>query len=259
MDKNNFRKSRFPKSRNLISDVMWLSKKKSLIHGLCEIDITGTRAYLKNYNSGSTPKVSLLSYMLFCYAKSLSKFESFNSFKKGMSVYTYEDVDISVIVERELNGEKYPMNYIIRNCNNKTIEEINSELITAKNTPLGEIMFNKKIRLFASLPAFVRRAIISYVARSPNLARQYFGTTGVTSVHTVSKGQFWGMPVSPASMTMTIGSIYKKYAPGNNGIEENDFLCVTMSAEHELNDGVNGIRLFNYMKDLVESGYGLKR
>lgn len=257
MDKN-YRKSKFPKSRNLISDVMWLSKKKSLIHGLCEIDITGTRTFLKNYNTGNSQRVSLLSYMLYCYAKALTKFESFNSLKKGKRVFTYNDVDVSVIIERELDGEKYPMNYIIRKCDKKSLEEINGELITAKNTPMGKVMYDKNIRMFASLPAFIRRSIMSYISGNPKLARQYFGTTGVTSVHTVSKGQFWGMPVSPASMTMTIGSIYKKYAPGKNGFKEKDMLCVTMSAEHELNDGVNGIRMFNYMKDLIEAGYGLK-
>ena len=258
MDNNGFRKTRFPKSRNLISDVMWLSKKKSLIHGLCEINITKTRDLLKDYNFGRNPRVSLLSYMIFCYAKALKKFDGFNSLKKGKNVYTYNDVDVSVIVERELDGEKYPMNYIIRNSDKKSLDDINSELVTAKNTPLGEIMYDRKIRLFASLPGFIRRAILGYISRNPKLAQQYFGTTGVTSLHSVVKGQFWGMPVSPAAMTMTIGSINKKYTPVAGRMEENDFLCVTMSAEHELNDGVNGIRLFNYMKDLVENGYGLR-
>ena len=259
MTNRGFTKNRFPKSRNLISDVMWLSKKKSLIHGLCEIDITETRQYLKEYNSGRNPRVSLLSYLIYCYAIALKKFDGFNTLKKGRSVYTYEDVDVSVIVERELDGIKYPMNYIIRNCDRKTIDDINSELNTAKETPLGEVMYDKKIRLFTSLPSFVRRAILGYISRSPKLAKQYFGTTGVTSLHTVVKGQFWGMPVSPATMTMTIGSIHKKYSRINGEIKENDFLCVTMSAEHELNDGVNGVRLFNYMKGLVETGYGLKQ
>ena len=258
MDSRGYKKSRFPSSRNLISDVMWLSKKKSLIHGLCEIDITETRKQLKEYNTGKNPRVSILSYLIYCYAKALKKFNEFNALKKRSSVYTYEDVDVSVIVERELDGKKYPMNYIIRKCDAKTVDEINSELITAKETPMGEVMYDKKIRLFASLPAFIRRAIMGYISRSPKLAKQYFGTTGVTSLHTVVKGQFWGMPVSPATMTMTIGSIHKKYTQIDGDFVENDFLCVTMSAEHELNDGVNGVRLFNYMKDLVESGYGLK-
>lgn len=258
MSSREFTKGRFPASRNLISDVMWLSKKKSLIHGLCEINITGTRAYLKQYNSGRNPRISLLSYLIFCYANALSKYREFNTLKKGRSVYTYDDIDVSVIIERELDGNKYPMNYIIRRCDKKTPDEINSELITAKETPLGEVMYDKKIRFFASLPAFIRRAIMRYISRSPKLAREYFGTTGVTSLHTVIKDQFWGMPVSPATMTMTLGSIHKKYTKVKEGIAEHDFLCVTMSAEHELNDGVNGVRMFNYMKGLIESGYGLK-
>ena len=258
MKSNNYSVTKFPKSRNLITDVMWLSKKKSLIHGLCEVNISGTREYLKKYNDNKNPRVSLLSYLIYCYANSMKEFKSFNSMKKGNKIITYSAVDVSVIVERELDGEKYPMNYIIRNCDTKSPAEVNQELINAKNTPLGEIMYDKKISFFASLPAFVRRAILKYISRSPKHSRKYFGTTGVTSLHTVIKGQFWGMPVSPASMTMTIGSIHKKYTRINGKVEQDDFLCITMSAEHELNDGVNGIRMFNYMKDLIESGYGLK-
>lgn len=256
---DNFTKKSFPRSRNLISDVMWLSRKKSMIHGLCEADISGTRQYLKAYNSGKDQRVSLLSYLLYCYSRSIVKFNNFNTIKKGSKVITYKDVDVSVIIERELDGVKYPMNYIIRNCNKLSLEDINDELTKAKSTPLGEIMYDKKITLFASLPAFIRRMILSYISKSPRLSRQYFGTTGVTSTHTVIKGQFWGMPSSPATIAMTVGSIYRKVVKEKGQFVEREFICLTFSADHELNDGADGIRLFNYFKDLLESGYGLTK
>ncbi len=255
---DNFTKKSFPKSRNLISDVMWLSRKKSMIHGLCEVDISITRDILKNYNSGKDQKVSLLSYILYCYSRSVEKFDNFNTIKKGRKIITYNDVDVSVIIERELDGKKFPMNYIIRNCNKLLPEEINNELTKAKSTPVGEIMYDKKINFFASLPAFIRRMTLTFISTSPRLSRQYFGTTGVTSTHTVIKGQFWGMPSSPATMAMTIGSIYRKVVKINDGLTEREFICLTFSADHELNDGADGIRLFNHFKEMLESGYGLK-
>lgn len=229
-----------------------------MIHGLCEADISITRDILKNYNSGKDKKVSLLSYILYCYARSIEKFDNFNTIKKGGKIITYNDIDVSVIIERELDGKKYPMNYIIRHCNKLSPVEINNELIKAKSTPVGEIMYDRKINFFASLPSFIRRIILSYISSSPRLSRQYFGTTGVTSTHTVIKGQFWGMPSSPATMAMTIGSIYRKVIKEKGEFIEREFICLTFSADHELNDGADGIRLFNHFKEMFESGYGLK-
>ena len=241
---------KFSAVRNLISDVMWLSRKKSNISSYTRFNITELRRLLKSYNSGKGEKISLLSYILYCYAKSLIKFKDFNSFMKGKKVYIFDDVDVSVIIEREHEGERIPMNYIIREANKKSPAEINFELDKAKDSPLGDVIFDKNIKLYSSLPSFMRRRIISYISNNPKLARKYFGTTGITAVHTILRKELWGQPVSPVTVALTLGSITR--------INENEFINITLTADHELVDGAEGARFVNYFGDLVESGSELK-
>ena len=241
---------KFSAVRNLISDVMWLSRKKSNISSYTRFDITELRKLLKSYNAVKEEKISLLSYIICCYAKSLIKFKDFNSFRKGKKIYIFEDVDVSVIIEREHDGERIPMNYIIRKANNRSPVAINSELTEAKNSPLGDVIFDKNIKLYSSLPSFIRRRIISYISNNPMLAREYFGTTGVTAVHTILRKELWGQPVSPVTVALTLGSITR-----DNG---NEFINITLTANHELVDGAEGARFVNYFGDLVESGSELK-
>mgnify|MGYP002622797231 CR=1 FL=1 len=242
---------KFPAVRNLVSDVMWLSRKKSHISSYTRFIINDTRKSLKAYNDGRSEKISLLSYIISCYAESLVKFKDFNSFRKGKKIYVFDNVDVSVIIEREFEGSRIPMNYIIRAANKKTLIEINSELLTAKNSPLGQVIFNKNIKLYSLLPLFIRHRIISFIANRPKQACKYFGTTGVTAVHTILRRELWGQPVSPVTVALTLGSITR-----DNG---NEFINITLTADHELVDGAEGARFVNYFGDLVESGYGLNQ
>lgn len=237
---------KFSEVRNLISDVMWLSRKKSNISSYTRFNITELRKQLKSFNKDKEEKTSLLSFILCCYAQSLYQFRNFNSLKKGKKIYIFDDVDVSVIIERKYEGNRIPMNYIIREANKKSPVDINIELTSAKNSPLGDVIFDKNIKLYSSFPSFIRHRIISYISRRPKLFRQYFGTTGITAVHTILRKELWGQPISPVTVALTLGSITR--------INENEYINITLTADHELVDGAEGARFVNYFGDLVESG-----
>ncbi len=50
----------------------------------------------------------------------------------------FEDVDVSILIEREKAGEKYPLAYIVRSANKKSFREINAEIRQVQAKPTSD-------------------------------------------------------------------------------------------------------------------------
>jgi hypothetical protein len=59
---------------------------------------------------------------------------SANSYRRGRGhVVTFSDVDVVVVVEKEVGSDKHPLPYIIRRANEKTPQEIHAEIRRAQS------------------------------------------------------------------------------------------------------------------------------
>ena len=247
--------------RNLIADVAREGKKKKQIHSLFEVDISTCRRLLRERKASGQSILSLTGYITFCFSSALSKHKNISAYRKGKrKIVLFDDVDISTIIEREVDGTKIPMNYIIRKANEKSPEEIEKEMEIAKNSKIGNVILDKKIRTFSRLPLRVRKIIWRYIMRNPLRVKEYLGTAGVTALHVYGRGMSWGMPLSPLTSSITLGGIYEK--PVRNDEKEIGFrehLCITATTDHEVVDGAEGMRFLQHFKKMIESGHGLQR
>lgn len=239
--------SPYPKIRRLIADAAYEGKKINIIHAFGEIDITNAKM------KTDSEKISLISYLVHCTAASVKEKIEFNSYKKGNKIITFNEVDISLIFEVEIDGIKYPMNYIIRNAGGKSLMDIDAEIKNVKSAEVKKNFLNKEMRMFCSLPRFLRRIIWRRIMRNPFLIKKYLGTIGITSLHTINAGEFWGIPLSPLNLTLTFGGVYNKAVRVKDEYTEREFLSVTASVNHDLIDGASGKRFFKYIKRKVES------
>ncbi len=85
-----------------------VTKEKNAIHGFTEVDITVPRRHIKNHFEKTGEKLSPTAYIIACLAQVIKEYPQMNSFIKRRKLVLLEDVTVSVLVEREINGEKIP-------------------------------------------------------------------------------------------------------------------------------------------------------
>jgi pyruvate/2-oxoglutarate dehydrogenase complex dihydrolipoamide acyltransferase (E2) component len=80
---------------------------------------------------------------------------------------------------------------------------------------------------------------------------------GVTSVGMFGKGAGWGIPITEHTLDLTLGGIAEKPSVVDGQIAIREYLCITVSLDHDLIDGAPAARFAMRLKELIESGYGL--
>ena len=95
------------------------------------------------------------------------------------------------------------------------------------------------------------------MSRSPSIQKKYGGTVGVTSVGMFGEGAGWGIPINEHTLDLTLGGIVEKPGVVAGHIAIHEYLCITMSSDHDLIDGAPAARFSRRLKELIENGYGL--
>jgi len=82
-------------------------------------------------------------------------------------------------------------------------------------------------------------------------------TVSLTAVGMFGNGSGWGIPVSNHALQITLGGIAEKPALINGQIENHEYLCVTISSDHDIVDGAPAARFVQRLKERIEDGYGI--
>jgi len=111
----------FPASRLATFDTCEIGRRKHYILSLLELDVTDARKALREKKKqGET--VSFTSWLIKCIADTCAKYPEIHGVRyKRRKVVLFRDVDISILVEREVEGEPVPLPYVIRRANEKSI------------------------------------------------------------------------------------------------------------------------------------------
>lgn len=89
------------------------------------------------------------------------------------------------------------------------------------------------------------------------MLKEMNGTVSLTAVGMFGSGAGWALPVMNHTLQITLGGIAEKPAFINDQIENREYLCVTISLDHDIIDGAPAARFIQRLKELIESGYGL--
>ena len=88
--------------------------------------------------------------------------------------------------------------------------------------------------------------------------KQSYGTVTISAVGMVGKGAGWGIPPSsPSICWITVGGISQKREYVDGQIATRDYLCLTVSFDHNMLDAAPAARFTKRFQELIESGYGL--
>ena len=123
----------FSLERKQIVDFLRIAKAKHTAYVILELDITGVRNNIRQARRKHKKDVSLTGYLLHCFAQAVADNKMIQAYRKGNNLVIFDDVDVSTMVERTLNGVHIPVSYILRKANEKTVFEISEEMMGKKN------------------------------------------------------------------------------------------------------------------------------
>jgi pyruvate/2-oxoglutarate dehydrogenase complex dihydrolipoamide acyltransferase (E2) component len=257
----------FPSSRQSTFDAGYVGLRKHHIKALIELDVTHARELIKNYRNQKKEELSFTAWILKCISQAIGENKSVHAIRKGKNkLIIFDDIDISIIVEKEIKGEKVPLPLVIRKVNEKALKDIHQEIKQAKEQEvtnekdyvLGENQFKWAMKLYVSLPQFLRLTIWKrFILKNPFLMKKMSGTVVVTSVGMVGSVRGWVIPVSLLPICFALGSIVKKPGVIKDQIEIREYLHMTILIDHDVIDGAPAARFVSRLTELIESGYGL--
>lgn len=235
-----------------------VTKEKNAINCLTEVDITEPRKLIKQYFEKTGTKLSFTAYLVGCLAKTITLYPEFNSFIKGNKLIVLDYLTISVLIEREINGEKVPEPVGINKAQNKTLIEIHNEIRRAQELKSNQIGSLSNYSWIRFIPRFMLKLFIRIAEKNINLAEKY-GKVSVTSVGMFSKEAVWFVPHGSATVLLTVGSINNKVVKIDNEFVEKEHLCLTVSFDHDIIDGAPAARFMNDLINEIKSGENIEK
>jgi len=247
----------FPKIRRLMVDGGRMGRQKHIVHGLAEIDVTLPRQIIRDYKTRTGETLSFTAYVSACLGRAIDMNKHMHAYRSWRDqLVIFNEVDLNTLFEVEIGGRSLITPHIIRAVNKKTFREIHDEIrgFQAQHEASPESNF---IRWFVLLPEFMRRAFLWGLFKNPDLQKRYFGTVSMTAVGMFATGGFWGIPVPNHTLQITLGGIAERPGVVNGQIQIREYLCVTVSIDHDIVDGAPAARFTQRLKELIEGGYDL--
>jgi pyruvate/2-oxoglutarate dehydrogenase complex dihydrolipoamide acyltransferase (E2) component len=248
----------FSANRRMAAASAAVAAERNTIHGITEVDISEPRRLMREHKGRTGETLSLTAYVVACLARAVAENPEMNSFRKGRKLILLDDVTISVLVEREINGEKIPEPVGIRAAQAKTFRQIHDEIRSAQSRGgehLGSLSGMEWIRF---IPGFLLRSFIRMASRSVSMVERY-GAVSVTAVGMFGKDALWFVPLGGATVLVTVGSIVQRAMMTEGRPEVREHLCLTVSFDHAIVDGAPAARFVKRLSEIMSSGEMLRK
>jgi pyruvate/2-oxoglutarate dehydrogenase complex dihydrolipoamide acyltransferase (E2) component len=247
------------KTRAFISDMLREGQRKHMIHGLIEVDVTRPRRHIARHKAETGETLSFTAFVIFCLAQAVDENKTMHAYRAWRNrLVIFDEVDVNTQIERDLDGRKWVMPYIIRAANRKSLLDIHREIRAAQVKKIDNAHEHRQFDLYLKLPRLARRLAWWYLRRSPHRTKQIAGTIGMTSVGMFGQGGGWGIPITTQTLLITVGGIAQKPGVIDGRIEIRQYLNLTASIDHDIVDGAPAARFLKRLAELLENGHGLK-
>jgi pyruvate/2-oxoglutarate dehydrogenase complex dihydrolipoamide acyltransferase (E2) component len=262
-----FEKRNFPRFRNPTIDTMIWGRKRHHVPILVEIDVTVARVAIHDQKVKTGQKISFTGWIVKCLAQAVSEHKYVHALRKGWELVIFDDVDVTIAIERAVAGEKLPMPYIVRKANEKTVADIHAEIRAAQKLPVasGTVQIDSPhadwmMKIFVMLPQFFRDLFFwQRLFRNPFLVKRTMGTVSVTSLSIFGGGGMsWGIPIGIHPLLIAVGGIAKRPGVIQEQIAIREYVGLTVMFDHDVTDGAPVALFIRRLQELMEGGYGLE-
>lgn len=247
----------YPRSRLLMVDGGRLGLQKHTVHGLVEFDVTRAREALRRQKLQTGSAFSFSAFFLTCLGKAIDQNRYMHAYRNWRSqLYLFDDVDVNMLFEVEVEGKKTIRPHILRAVDKKSLRDLHEEIRAFQKGHAASRETNF-IEWFVRLPGPVRRFVLRALFKNPQWIKDVYGTVLVSSISMFGTGNGWGLPVPNHTLQLTLGGIGEKPGVIDHRVEVREYLSVTISFDHDIVDGAPAARFTQRLRELVESGHGL--
>ena len=257
----------YPSSRQLTFDLGKVGLAKHHVRALLEVDVTEARRIIKQ-NRHSGTKISFIAWLIKVVADCVAlhpPIAGANNARQNQ-VLVFSDVDISIVVEKDVNGARVPLPYVIRQADKKSLYQIQEEIEAAKSQTvegegdyvLGDEYNATGMKLFVKLPQWLRLLLMRLlVLDHPQRVKNMMGTVMITTVGMVGHTRGWIMPFSMHPLGLALGSLNEQAAVYRGEIQKREILHLTVLIDHDVIDGVPAARFVDDLVKKMQTGFGL--
>jgi len=258
----------YPSSRQLTFDVGRVGLGKHHVKALLEVDVTEARRMIKQTRH-TGKKVSFTAWLIKAIADCVALHPPIAGINhaKSNKVLVFDEVDISIVVEKNVNGVRVPLPYVIRKADQKTLCQIQDEIESAKsqivgsegNYVLGEEHSAIGMKLFLLLPQWLRLILMRVlVLNHPQQIKNMMGTVMITTAGMVGHTRGWIIPFSMHPLSLAFGSLNEQAAVYRGEIQKREILHLTILIDHDVIDGVPAARFVDDLVKKLQTGFGLQ-
>jgi pyruvate/2-oxoglutarate dehydrogenase complex dihydrolipoamide acyltransferase (E2) component len=257
---NEFHFKSIPKSRIATFDILSLGILKHHVSALLEFDVTESRKKLKELRKNGT-NISFNAWLVKVIASVLQMHPEAAAYlfnKKKLILFN--DINISFIVEKNVNGTLVPIPVVLKKANSKSALELSKEIEDSKNIQLSanDIVLNKKPtlpeKIYYYLPGFIRRTVWKIMLSNPQLVYKKMGNASITSIGMIGRINGWFIHKSVHPISFGVGSIIRKPVVIDNEIKIREILNMTILVDHDVIDGAPMVSLLNDITKFIECG-----
>jgi len=257
----------YPSSRQLTFDVGRIGLAKHHVRALLEVDVTEGRRLIKQ-SRHSGRKISFTAWLIKAIADCVALHPPIAGVNNARhnKVLVFEDVDISIVVEKDVDGARVPLPYVIRKADKKSLCQIQDEIEAAKsqkvenegNYVLGEEQSTLGMKLFVKLPQWLRLILMRLlVLNHPQRVKDMMGTVMITTAGMIGHTRGWIMPFGMHPLCLAFGSLNEQAAVYKGEIQKREILHLTVLIDHDVIDGIPAARFVDDLVKKLQDGFGL--
>ena len=256
----NYRFQNIVRSRIATFDTFDVGLRKHHINAMLEFDVTESRKKLRDLRKKGIT-VSFNAWLIKIIGSVLQKHPEASAYlynKKRLIIF--DDINVSMIVEKKTGDSRVPIPLVIEKVNEKTALEITREIENAKGQNLApeDIVLKEESsayqRLYYYLPGFLRRLFWRLLLHNPRTAYKMMGNVAVTSIGMIGKINGWFIHRSVHPISFGVGSILKKPVVTGDEILIREILNMTILVDHDVIDGAPMVRFLDDLTSYIETG-----
>ena len=267
MPEHPFHEIEYPSSRRLTMDLGKIGRDKHHVKALLEVDVTAARLKIKQSRQAGK-KIAFTAWLIKVIADCVALHPPVSGVNRprGNKVVVFEDVDTCIVVEKEIDGSRVPLPYVIRKADKKTLDEIHAEIESARsqrvedegNYVLGPRYNPIAMRAFLHFPQWLRLALMRWMYfNNPRRMKNAMGTVMITTVGMVGHTRGWLIPYSMHPLCLAFGSLNQQAAVYHGEIQKREILHLTVLVDHDVIDGVPAARFVDDLVKKMEAAWKL--
>jgi len=119
----------FPKMRRFALDAGYLGRRRHIVHGLLEVDVTRARQFIRQHKARTGEALSFTAFIITCLARAVDVHKTVHAYRNWRcQLVIFDEVNVNTMIEVEFGGRKIPMPHIIKAANRRSLRDIHDEI-----------------------------------------------------------------------------------------------------------------------------------